>query len=671
MYKHMWLTAIIIVVSISCEYEPSVGFQRAADKDIEAQVFALGVESQDKSEEGETGTQQSINPAPPPAQHKPARIVELTPEELAEANKAEEIAQQIISEIEKELLNSFKSPRPPEGTFSPWEYSGWTKGRGDAGFNNSLSSSADEDIEFGILSTPSNPDNVWTDDVAYIHVNWSGANHGIKSVLDEFSDDTYMYSFQHLLQQAAQVWMESGMNVQIDWDGFASDDPGWSDDDDPEWGEVATNEILVFADANSDGDWAMYANWTTRKASITVFDKNRGTELDWYLTPDDSLDDVEARYLYALFIHEFGHTLGMDDDDSDSDFVMNFLWNITNVNNWMRGPTEAEIEALWNTYGRDDLALKALWSTNGINWYTDDTISSAETWQPVDIGVDEDDNKYQIVWFSETANHYGHVAWYNGTSGTLSDHYYDSDVASFNGASVAHDGVDTSLVAYVAEGDYRRPRYWKITDDNASGSTSTVSTSVRVIGRPGIARTTANGEETWVYAAIVRHLDDEDYDQLGKIYIWTSTNDGTSWNDPVQLTTTYHGLRGATLACTDDNICRLAINRTGRPAYQRPCYLLSIRFHIDGDGEADYDAVNTTTSYSPWGPAINVDDNVYDKWMMAWLGMSGSHIYHRMATGTGGWGSKYQTLADAEEGLGIIWNEDWENSYEMLYPVRD
>lgn len=259
--------------------------------------------------------------------------------------------------------------------------------------------------------------------------------------------------------------------------------------------------------------------------------------------------------MYATFMHELGHALGLD-HNNDRQSIMT-----GGINFWKHfGPWQGDHADLRDLYPlRTGNRLRLLESDDGgATWrrvnndVTNLGSSDARTTHSPTAAGDRNAARYLLGWTTPR----NRFTWLRTNGRAASDwQIFGGGPEAMFGSAMAAGASNTFLWAIVTvDGDDRRLRMLRSRNDGA-GWHYVNFPNVQTYGRPGLAFTEVAGRDAWV--AVWGNYDRSSRDQTGYLYASVSFDNGTTWSQPQAVNTFYKLHDGVSIDCNLNNQCLL------------------------------------------------------------------------------------------------------------------
>ncbi len=326
---------------------------------------------------------------------------------------------------------------------------------------------------------------------------------------------------------------------------------GYTTKTDSDPGEIVISANEKHADSNR---LASTFGWFPDRLKI-VFHRKRGSDLTpWNWTPFWPNNGEYS--MYAVFMHELGHCLGLDHSGPTKNIMGSYTWT-SHHGPW--SGDQADTRALYSFRNANRLRQLATYN-GGQSWSTlsNDITSFGAPWgrttNRIAAAGNSSNANYLIGW--ATPDNFLTWARGDGVAFDTADWYYYTQHPRprYGSDMVSDNGNNWMWVVVDGRNDDNRVRVIRSTD-NGDSWFYTGFPQATTSSTPGIAFTRIEGQRVWIVLWV--NYDESDRDNTGYIYGSVSFNDGATWSQPHAVDSWYRVHDGVGVAADDNGNVRV------------------------------------------------------------------------------------------------------------------
>lgn len=387
-----------------------------------------------------------------------------------------------------------------------------------------------------------------------------------------------------------------------------------------------------------------------------VFHRKRGSDLTlWNFVPDNPGPGEIG--MQGVLMHELGHCLGLDHTAPAPTVMGGYTW-------WDRyAPFWSDIQDVRDVYSiftgnrlkqhRTSDGAGA-WSTAS-NALTSHSSAGARTNLPPGVAATPGSGLYVIGWSRPS----GAPTWTrsDGQAAIFRPWLFYGGERSVHGPAYAADDDDTMLWAWVDNDDDGTMKLARSRIDGYQWSWAGTPAGGKTAGTPALCWTRVGGQPTWILVWV--HFDRNDLESTGKLRSSVSTNGGTSWSAPAELSNFYRSTAGVAAAADENNNVIVAFSWSPRSAWRtRRNRVRTFQCRVEG-GRLVGDSTILSNETTRVAPALAFDAGT-GQFIVAWRGQDFKTSLNSMRKDplAGSWGTKRTLSAQSHVAPALAYSHE-------------
>lgn len=368
-----------------------------------------------------------------------------------------------------------------------------------------------------------------------------------------------------LVKRTCEVWNSVGANVRFKDIEYTNIERLW--DDNYNYLYPVDHVLVVMNEAIIDSVNILGAAGTfSRRGTLSMYYANHDlTPYDWTMGYGEGLD-IE---LFSVFLHEFGHVLGLGHTDDDAtESVMHSGHRVRDF----AGPSITDIERLQALYGTLPQRRIANAVYGNVSGWIERPGNELTYYQPSN-GTRDTALSQSIAATPLSTTSLYYCAW-NDTRAKLNtvmgdgtdflmnrtwSHWYPNDVKTLNAPHVGSN-ADASTLMWAWVRSDRKLVLQRSDNHGKSWSWVNQNDDVYAMARPCVLSLDDSRPGSWI-VFWTKFLLEYRYSELAATYYMVSDDDGQTWTAPEKLWDEAHAIGGVSAADCGGNQIAVAYNR--------------------------------------------------------------------------------------------------------------